>query len=155
MSHGYAKGFLDSNFKQVLIKYQIFTKLPQYLPKSLILEYTVNGKRPTACIYPAKKLILVLITLCEVFFFFFPLPKRDDEITCFIPMKYKIFLGKGSIPALWTPRTPIGLLFLLADSPPPPHPEMHWCPWLESTLVTCPYLYCNVLSIRAMNILTL
>ena len=50
--------------------------------------------RPTAYFYPAKKLNLVLITLYEAFFF---LPKRDDEITCFIPMKYTIFLGKGAL----------------------------------------------------------
>ena len=59
--------------------------------------------RPTACFYPAKKLNLVLITLCE---FFFPYQKRDDEITCFIPMKYTIFLGKGALPLATPSRGP-------------------------------------------------
>ena len=54
---------------------------------------------------------------------------------------------QGSSPALWTPRTPIGLLSSLADCPPP---------FLNGLMpLAGPYLYCTVLSIRAMDILTL
>ena len=50
MLHICAKGFLDSNFKQLLTKYQFFTKLPQILHshKILILKVWLETDRPTA-----------------------------------------------------------------------------------------------------------